>query len=162
MKQKKFILSWFQKTEFEIKVSTGLAPSGGPEGESFHASPLASGGCQTSVSPLACKCTPAVAASAFTWRSSLHVSVALFCPCLALKRTPAFGSRVTLNPGQSHLRILNSMPPAVTLFQIRSYSQVPGLGLGHIWGRGGGTIQPLLPPCQEPLAASPNKCELPL
>ena len=97
------------------------------KGRSLPCLSVASGGRGQSLAFLACSCTALSSSSLVTWSSSLCVCVSV-CLCLSLFRTLIQNGLIRL-----HLKIPS--------FQIREHSQVLGLGVEHIWGREGDTIQ---------------------
>ena len=83
-------------------------------------------------------CLPPVSASIFTWASPL-VSV-LTLPLFPLIRIKSLHLRPTINPGWSHLEILNSFALAKILFPNKV--TLAGAGVRHLrFAFGGGIIQ---------------------
>lgn len=102
----------------------------------FHASLLVSCASGNPWFSLSCRHTASV--SVFTWTSSICISLSLSL-CFLLKKTPVIWFRASSKPKISSsygpwLNYIHNSPPHL-FSQIRSPSQVLGLGLGYIFQR---------------------------
>lgn len=101
--------------ESETEAPAGQAPSEGSRGERFLPLP-GSRGCRSSL--VSGRVTPITVCL-----SNLPIFT---CQCSTLQGHQSLDSGPTLNPGQSHLKVLSLIISAKTL-QIRPHSQVPGV-----------------------------------
>ena len=136
LKQQKFILSQFRKSEVWNQGVNRVVSYEDPERELFHFSLSVSGDGLQSLIILALQVNPSLSDKLFQSLSPFFTWPSFFCcvsfPFLSLTRTPVFRFRVHSNPEWSHLEIFTSVIPIKIL--IPNKVTVWGSGEYIFWG----------------------------